>query len=58
MNIFSLDDLVKEIIDLLPYSLEYFLNVVPDQEFDDKTNDDSFEEEEEDDYLEWLINFD
>lgn len=47
LNIFALDDLINEIMEILPYSLEFYLNTVPDQEFDDKTEDDSVEEEEE-----------
>lgn len=50
LNIFSLDDLVNEIIELLPYALEFYLNIVPDEEFDDKTDDNSELSEQEENY--------
>ena len=53
MNCFILDENINEIIDTMPYSLEYFLNVRPEDDggsLDTKTESDSssnYEDENE-----------
>ena len=49
MNLLTLEDTINEIIDMIPYAFEYYLNVLPDDEFDDKTADMEKEESEEED---------
>ena len=41
----KLDECVNEIIDTLPYALEYYLDVRPEEEYDEKTEDFSDSEE-------------
>ena len=45
MNLYILEETVNDILDMMPYALEYYLNVRPDEDDEGKT----IEEEEEDD---------
>ena len=47
LNLYTLDETINDIIMFLPYSLEFYLNVVPDNEFEDKTEDSLPEDYEE-----------
>lgn len=46
MDIDKLDENINEIIDTLPYALEYYLDVRPEEEFDEKTDIEGFSSEE------------
>lgn len=41
-----MDDNIENITDQLPYALEFYMNVVPDEEIDDKTDDEEYEDED------------
>lgn len=47
LNIYSLDDLIDQFIDDIPYSLEYYLDLVPEEEFEEQTGDESYASEDE-----------
>lgn len=53
MNIFLLETTINDFADMIPYSLEYYLDVRPDEDDEVKTNDENLDEidEEDDDDL-------
>lgn len=49
MNLFILEETVNDILDMMPYALEYFLDVRPDEDDEGKTIEEDDEEDNEDD---------
>jgi len=49
MNLFILEETINDILDMMPYALEYFLDVRPDEDDEGKTIEEDDEEDDEDD---------
>ena len=48
MNLYILEETVNEILDMMPYALEYFLDVRPDEDDEGKTIEEEDEDNEDD----------
>lgn len=48
MNLYLLEETINDILDMMPYALEYFLDVRPDEDDEGKTIEEEDDEEEDD----------
>ena len=48
MNLYLLEETINDILDMIPYALEYYLDVRPDEDDEGKTIEEEDEEDDED----------